>query len=206
MKNNALTLPDGYWQDAKGYLVPESLIKPIDKARDSLVREIVINAKGVNKALSDFKAQSFGDIQAFVDLSIEEYDTRLGGKKGNLTLYSFDGRYKVQRAIQERIAFDERLQAARSLIDECVQEWTAGSGPEIKIIVEKAFAEDNEGNISTGRVLGLRRYDITDSRWLRAMEAIGESVQVVNSTSYIRVYERDNNGQYQPVSLDVAGV
>lgn len=206
MSINSKAIPEGYWQDAKGHLIPEDLIKPIDKARNTLVHEIVEGAKNANNVLAHFKGKSFGDIQAFVELSVEQYDSHLGGRKGNITLYWFDGRYKVQRAIQERIAFDERLQAARALIDECLQEWTAMAGPELKVIVEKAFAEDKEGNISTGRVLGLRRYDITDPRWLRAMDAISESVQVVNSTSYIRVYERiGDSEQYIPISLDVAG-
>jgi len=201
------TIPEGYWQDAKGCLVPESMIKSIDKARDALVQEIVKEAVEISQVLSSFKSRCFGDIQAFIDLSIEQYGARPGGKKGNITLYSFDGRYKIQRAIQEHIAFDERLQAARALIDECLQEWTASAGPELKIIVEKAFAEDKEGNISSGRVLALRRYEITDPRWLKAMDAISESVQVINSTSYIRVYERvGDTDKYQPISLDIAGV
>ncbi|AJJ08223.1 Protein of uncharacterised function (DUF3164) [Yersinia pseudotuberculosis] len=200
-------IPEGYWPDAKGCLIPESLIKPIDKERDALVREIAANAKVVNQALANFKGQAFGDIQAFIELSADQYDTKLGGKKGNITLHSFDGRFKLQRAIQESIAFDERLQAARALIDECLHEWTADAGPELRVIVDKAFTEDKEGNISTGRVLGLRRYDITDPRWLRAMTAISESVQVVCSTSYIRVYERiGDTDKYQPITLDVAGV
>lgn len=201
------TIPAGYWQDAKGCLVPESMIKPIDRARDALVKEIVADAMKMNAELLECKNRCFGDIQAFIDLSVEQYDARPGGKKGNITLHSFDGRYKIQRQIAENIAFDERLQAARNLIDECLHEWTAQATPELKVIVEKAFAEDKEGNISTGRVLALRRYEITDPRWLKAMEAIGESVQVVNSTSYVRVYQRiGDSDKYQPVVLNIAGV
>ncbi len=201
------TIPAGYWQDAKGCLVPDVLVKPIDKARDQLVREVIDRAKTLSAELAKFKLGAFGDIAAFVDLSTEQYQTSVGGKKGNLTLYSFDGRYKVQRAIQDRIAFDERLQAARALIDECLADWTAEAGPELQAIVNQAFATDKEGQINTGRVLSLRRLDISDERWLRAMQAIGEAVQVVGSRSYIRVYERiGDSDQYQPISLDIAGV
>ncbi|ECZ4733075.1 DUF3164 family protein, partial [Salmonella enterica] len=53
----------------------------------------------------------------------------------------------------------------------------------------------------------LRRLDITDERWLKAMDAIGEAVQVVGSRSYIRVYERvGDSDQYRPIALDIAGV
>ncbi|WP_268907216.1 DUF3164 family protein, partial [Chromobacterium violaceum] len=149
---------------------------------------------------------AFGDIAAFVDLSTEQYGAALGGKKGNLTLYSFDGRYKINRASQDKIGFDERLQAARAKIDECLADWTAGARPELQVIVNEAFATDKQGQINTGRVLALRRYDIQDERWKEAMTAIGEAVQVVASRSYIRVYERvGDTDQYRPIPLDIAG-
>lgn len=34
-----ITIPDGYWEDARGCLIPVEQIKEIDKARDELVRE-----------------------------------------------------------------------------------------------------------------------------------------------------------------------
>lgn len=202
-----LEAPDKYWVDAKGVLTPEHLIKPIDKARDQLVGELIERALVVNKALSDFKLAGFADIAAFVDLSSNEYGVSVGGKKGNVTLYSYDGRYKIQRAMQDRIAFDERLQAAKALIDACLAEWTEGARPEIHAIINRAFQTDKEGEINTGAVLALRRLEIDDTRWQRAMEAIGEAVQVVGSKSYIRVYERiGDSDQYKPISLDIAGV
>lgn len=199
--------PQGYWVDAKGVLTPESLIKDIDRTRDNLVQEIIGRALELNKALTEFKLSGFSDIGAFVDLSANEYGVSLGGKKGNVTLYSFDGRYKIQRAMQDRIAFDERLQAAKSLIDECLSDWTEGARPEIHAIINRAFQTEKEGEVNTGAVLALRRLEIDDARWSKAMQAIGEAVQVVGSRSYIRVYERvGDSDQYRPISLDIAGV
>ncbi len=204
---NSTPIPEGYWQDAKGCLVPENMIKPIDKARDQLVQDLVRQARTVSATLARFKAAAFGDIEAFIDLSAEQYQAQIGGKKGNLTLYSFDGRYRIQRANQDRITFDERLQAARVLIDECLTDWTEGARPELQAIVNQAFAADKEGKINTGRVLALRRMDIHDPRWQRAMTAISEAVQIVGSKAYIRVYERvGNTDQYQPIALDIASV
>src|SRR5690606_29724778 len=105
-------------------------IKPIDLERDRLVRDLVEAAKHLRELLSKFKASSFGDIEAFIELSAEQYGVKMGGKKGNVTLLTFDGQYKVQRAIHESIAFDERLQAAKALIDECLQDWSEGAKPE----------------------------------------------------------------------------
>lgn len=200
-------IPEGYWKDARGSLVPVDLIKPIDKQRDQLVREIVASAQTLSKLLTDFKGRSFGDIEAFVDLSLQEYGTKLGGKKGNVTLATFDGQYKVLRANADNINFDERIQAAKELIDECVVEWSDGARPEIKAIIEHAFAVDKQGKISIGRVLNLRRLDIKDPRWIKAMDSISDSLQVIGSTSYIRIYERVGDSEkYVQIPLDMAAV
>ncbi|MGO3029505.1 DUF3164 family protein [Pseudomonas helleri] len=202
-----LSVPAGFWQDAQGRMVPESLIKPIDIERDRLVRQLVGSANKLSGELANLKAAAFGDIEAFIELSAEQYGIALGGKKGNVTLYSFDGRFKIQRSVQESIAFDERLQAARALIDECLRDWTQGARPEVATLANDAFRTDSQGEIRTARVLALRRLDIKDERWQRAMQAIGEACQVVGSKSYIRVYERiGDSDQYRAISLDIAGV
>lgn len=200
-------IPTGYRRDAQGRLVREEQIKPVDKLRDELVLALVQRARATHDALVQYKAAAFGEIEAFLDLSAAEYGAKIGGKKGNVSLLSFDGKYKIQRAVQESIAFDERLQAARALIDECLREWTEGARPELATLVNDAFRVDTKGEIRTARVLALRRLDITDERWLRAMDAIGDACQVVGSKSYIRVYERNGDSdQYSPISLDIAGV
>ncbi|WP_236266276.1 DUF3164 family protein [Escherichia coli] len=198
---------EGYWVDARGVMTPESLIKDIDRDREQLVGELVEMVIAASASLRELKLRAFGDIQAFIDLSAEKYGAVKGGKKGNITLYSFDGRYKIQRAMQDRIAFDERIQTAKSLIDDCLADWTEGARPEIKAIISEAFSTDKEGNINTGRVLALRRLDITEERWDNAMTLIGEAVQVVGSKSYIRVYERvGDSDEYRAIPLDIAGV
>lgn len=197
----------GLWRDAQGRLVPIEMIKPIDQERDRLVRQLVGRAYELNQELAQFKAAAFGDVDAFVDLSAEQYDVHLGGKKGNVTLVTFDGRYKVIRARADSIVFDERLQAARALIDECLADWTVGARSEVKLLINDAFRTDTKGEIRTASVLALRRLAIEDERWKRAMTAIGEACQVASTTSYLRLYERvGDTDQYVPISLDIAKI
>lgn len=198
-------IPEGYKQDASGNLVPVSKIKPIDLARDELVLQMVEEAKHVNTEIAEFKKGVFADILAFVDLSAEQYDVKLGGKKGNVTLYSFDGRYKVQLAISETLVFDERLQAAKALIDSCINSWNMDDNA--RVLINDAFRVDKEGKINTGRVLGLHRLNIQDDAWKKAMQAIGDSVQVAGSKRYVRFYERVGDSEkYEAIRLDIAAV
>ncbi|MFW2163135.1 DUF3164 family protein [Acinetobacter beijerinckii] len=195
-----------HWTNAQGYLVPIDKIKPIDKERNDLVLSIVDKARKQQEELRKFKNQTFADIAAFVQLSAEQYEVVIGGKKGNITLFSFDGKYKIVRQIQDNIKFDERLQAAKALIDQCINTWIEDSNDNIRMLINDAFSVDKEGKISTGKVLGLRRMDIKDPQWLKAMDAISDSIIVVDSKAYVRIYERDDNGKYQPISLDFSNV
>ncbi|MGB7650882.1 MAG: DUF3164 family protein [Gallionella sp.] len=205
--NPTQPIPTGFMQDARGSLVPIDRIREIDIVRDELVREIVAKAKSQSAELTQFKAAVFGDIEAFLQLSGEKYGVTMGGKKGNVSLLSFDGRFKVQRAVSESLVFDERLQVAKELIDQCIHDWSQGARSEIRALINDAFQVDKEGRVNAARILSLRRLDIKDEQWNKAMQAIGESMQVSGSKTYFRVYERvGDTAQYRPISLDVAGV
>lgn len=196
-----------YWQDSAGRLVPESMVKPIDRTRDQLVQELIKKGEVLAGQIATYKREAFADIAAFVELSAEQYGIAIGGKKGNVTLTSFDGRYKVVRQVQDTLAFDERLQVAKQLIDECINRWTDGGKPEVRVLINDAFQVDKTGKISTGRVLGLKRLDIHDPQWKQAMQAIGDSVMSTNSSTYVRLYKRvGDTDRYMPISLDIAGV
>ncbi|QEY23538.1 DUF3164 family protein [Neisseria animalis] len=195
-----------YRQDAKGNLIPLANIKETDLLRDELVMEIVGKAQAVQENIADFKRQAMDDIAAFAQLSADRYDVKLGGKKGNISLHSFDGQYRVNLAIQDTLVFDEGLLAAKALIDECINEWTEGSRSELKTLINAAFQVDKEGNLSTARVLGLRRLEIKDRKWQTAMEALSDSLQVHTSKPFVRVYKRDAAGAYQLMNLDIAKV
>lgn len=193
--------------DAKGRWVPLRLIADVDLARHELVVELIERAKKTSAMLAAFKVETMRDIAAFVELSAEKYDVHLGGHKGNVTLTSFSGNHKIVRAMADRLTFDERLLAAKALVDECILEWTEGSRDELRALVEHAFSVDKQGKISTERVLALRRLEIDSEKWQRAVRAIGESIQVASTSAYVRFYERvGDSEQYQPIPLDLATV
>lgn len=203
---NAATTRDGYMKDAQGRLVPVNLVKDVDKVRDTLVREIAEKALALRETMKVFRDDAMGDMASFVELSAEQYGAKVGGHKGNLTLTSYDGQFKIQRSIAETLVFDERLQAAKELIDECITEWTEGSRDELKALINDAFQVDSTGRINTGRVLSLRRLAIDDDRWRRAMQAVSDSLQVAGTKAYIRIYTRREDGKYEAVSLDMAAL
>ncbi|NQT60793.1 MAG: DUF3164 family protein [Bacteroidetes bacterium] len=197
---------EDYLTDAKGRLVPKGQIKEVDLLRHELVYEIIEKAKIRSKDIAQFKRGIMNTIKSFIELSAEQYGQKYGGHKGNVTLTSFDGKYRITIAIQDTISFDERLQVAKQLIDECIQKWSDGSRDEIRVLVQDAFNVEKGQKLNTDRILGLRRLDIQDPVWKQAMDAISDSVTISSSKEHIRVHERNLEGKYQQIRLDLSSL
>lgn len=193
--------------DAKGREVPLDLVRPQDQLQDELVRKIVGHALALSDQLRRFKEHSFEDINDYDGVLAQEYQTTVGGAKGNKTLSSYDGLFQVQVQVQDRVDFGPELQIAKGLIDECLNEWAADSRPEIRAIVTRAFNTDKEGQINRAEIFMLLRLDIEDRRWLKAMEAIRDAMRVVGKATYLRVKQRPNaDAPWETVLLDLAKV
>ncbi|MGO1308628.1 MAG: DUF3164 family protein [Kluyvera intermedia] len=202
--NSQNNVPAGYRVNAQGHLVPESQIKPLDKLRDETVMNIVNAARQLRQAMAEFKVTSMQQIGDFTDLSAAEYGVEFGGTKGNVSLVSFDGRYKILRAIGDHRVFDERIQAAKKLIDDCISEWSGGADEKIMAMVHHAFRVNKQGRIDINQVLSLRQLNIDDEKWNEAMDAAADAIQVTGTSQYLRIYERQTDGSYKQISLDMA--
>lgn len=191
-----------YREDARGALVPVSAIRPIDLMRDDLVNELFAAIEPKAQAYAESKQKGIETVRTFVDVSAAEFDVK-PSKKGNVTLTSLDGKRRVLVAMQDVLTFDERLHAAKALIDQCLEEYSIGANANLKVIVQQAFDVNKEGNISTAKVLALRSYNIQDEKWQRAMRALTDSLTVHVSREYIRLYRRDEaSGEYVRVDAD----
>lgn len=200
-------IPPGYWQDAQGNLIPESKVKEIEKLRHELVTRLCQLAEATSGDLAKFKLNTMTEVASFIALSLDQYGVKTGGNKGNVTLTTFDGRYRLVRQMSENIVFGEQLMAAKELIDQCVHEWAQGANDNIRALVNHAFQTDKEGKINTGRVLSLRRLNINDPKWQQAMQAIADSMQTASTKPYVRFYKRDETTlEYKPIVLDAAAV
>lgn len=201
------TIPEGYMKNAQGHLVPRANVREQDLMRDEVARSLAGEASVLNKALAAYKKKALGDIADLVKIAGERYDVVLGGKKGNVCINTYDGKYKVQRSVADRIQFTEEIEAAKALINQCIARWSEGANDNIRAIVDRAFSKDTKGQLKTASVLDLMRLDIDDDEWKRAMEAIRDSIQTTGTATYVRVYERiGDSDQYKAIPLDLAAV
>ena len=196
-----------FLEDAQGRLVPVSAIKPIDLKRHEAVSAIMAETFKERDRLIEFKKSIWLRVQDFLAESAKDSGAKkYGGAKGNVTLTSFYGKFKVMVAVNDTIQFNEKLQVAKQLIDKCIASWSEGANENLRAIVDDAFNVVKSGLVSTSRVLGLRRLNIKDPTWKKAMDAITESMQVASSKTYMRFYERQEDGSYKQIPLDVANL
>ncbi|NNG45001.1 DUF3164 family protein [Pseudoalteromonas sp. NEC-BIFX-2020_002] len=198
-------MPKEFLINHKGHQVPLKAIRPADIIRHEFVQKAIELAKAQSYHLAEFKKQQMGEFDAFMGLLAQEYAVEMGGKKGNVTLRSFDHKQKITLQVQESIELGPELLIAKDLIDECLNEWSANANENLKLIIEQTFATDKKGKVSVQKVLGLRRLKITDDsgKWQRAMDIIADAIQVIDSTRFIRFYETVGELE-RAISLDIA--
>lgn len=194
-----------YMTNANGGLDPIEMVKPADQLQDEQVRRIMAFADELNQRVARFKRHTLDDVAQFMDVLAQEYGTKVGGPKGNVTLTSHDKTLQVRLQVQDRLTFGPELQAAKTLIDECLNEWAAEGRPELQVIVQGAFNTDKEGLVNRAALFGLLRVDIAEERWQRAMKALKDSIRIDGSKEHVRFYRRpDSRAPWKAVTIDVA--
>jgi len=112
----------------------------------------------------------------------------------------------LQRKIQDRSRFSERLFAAEELVKQCLEDWTESARSELKTFILAAFERNKEGDIRRSELIRLRTLKIDDERWTQAMAIIAEAEEIVESASYFQVHKRNSNGDYESVLLDFSSI
>jgi hypothetical protein len=182
--------PEGYMTNVYGHLVPAHRVRPAIKLQDQLVRDLLARADRLRDMVAAEKAAMLADVRAFLDILDEKYEVKRAGARGGVVLDAFDGNGRVTISVGDSITLGPAIAAARALIDECVGRWAAGANENLQAIVNDAFKVGEGGKLAVDRVLALRRIEIDDPTWQRAMEAIGDAVQTTRSREYLRLYRR----------------
>jgi hypothetical protein len=198
----------GCIQNENGHYVPISAIAELDLKRDSLVVAAYERTQMVQSILIEYRNWLHAAVHEFMEFSVQQYGVKLN-RKGNVTLYNYNQTIKIVVRLSTVIRFTEQLQAAQLLVEEWISEKSEGIDEELKLLVLETFIPDKEGNISSQKLFSLMRYSFKGEKWKAAMAAIRDSIIPVDSTQYIRVYERIGEGGKQqenwrmlPVSLE----
>ncbi len=206
MSDQCKTPDDELIERPDGSFIPFGKLEPREQLAHDLTKKVVRYANNFSDLLLKFKTETIAELVAYRHMMLEEYSIKVGGKAGGITLRTADKKARVQLAISTTITFNEDLEAAKILIDECLEEWAETSGPEIREIITKVFKVNTKGRLDTQGILGLREHKFDHPKWTKAMEAIEAAICRDNQTSYLYFFHTDDNGVEHRISLDFANV
>ena len=197
--------PAGYREDPKGNLVAERNIHPRDLLADQLVRDLIGRVQDAAQFAADLKRDLLGDVSAYVQLVAADYGAVVTGADGSLSLTTYDGRLKIERARADRIVVGPEIIAAEALVREILDEIV---DPVAKPIATRAFSRHRKtGELSAAKLIQLAGIEIDDDRWRSAQKAIKDALQVTGSVTYFRAYCRaDPDKPWEQIPLDFSAI
>ena len=194
----------GNWLDDKGRPIPEEYVKPIDKKRDKLVESIIKRVTKLSAKLADEKVEIVAAVEKYLKELAKDSKVREGWK-GNIILYNFSQNLCIERRINETISFDERLQMVKTTIDKWLNDRLKNIDELIAKVISQAFSVDKQGRINTAMLLKLRKLDIQDHEWKKAMELLDESIFVKSSKMALRFRTKNTDvpdGAWSEIGLN----
>lgn len=199
-----IAIPEGFRLNADGNLIHESNIGPEQLFEDKLAVRLCKRALRVQHAMRTFKDAVFRDHYKALDQLLELHGASRGGQKGNVRWVSFDGMFKVEIQVRDRIEFGPALHAAQALLGEYLAEVSTDANSDLRTLINAAFEVGEDQTCKVGDVLRLLRYQITHAKWVAAMEAIRKAINVTGTATYARFYQKNERGEWEAISLDLA--
>ena len=194
----------GNWLDDKGRPIPEEYIQPQDKKRDRMVESIIKRVSKLSAKLASEKTEIVAAIEQYLKELAKDNKVRENWK-GNIIIYNFSQNLCIERRINETISFDERLQMVKTTIDKWLNDRLKNIDELIAKVISQAFSVDKQGRINTAMLLKLRKLDIQDHEWKKAMELLDESIFVKSSKMALRFRTKNTDvpdGAWSEIGLN----
>lgn len=194
------------WITHNNEAVPAKYVSGYDKKKETALVRLLKEAKAVNKKLEDLKKSMFDNGDQLNDLMYKEHSmTRPIDSKGNFTMYSFNKGIRFTVRIQDVVDFDDHIKLAQEKINEFLASKTEGADPDLIVLVNNAF-KTTKGRLDKSRIFSLFSLKINNPIWNEAIELIKKSITTNNTKRYASIAERDGNGEYKDVQLNISSI
>ena len=198
-----------FWIDESGTRIPYNRTSATERLMERRSAQLLKEAVTLNDKLKRLKEsfRTFSD-EVYQQFLKERSLEAPAERKGNYTWYNFDRSIKVEVSVSERITFDDMsITAAREKLSQFLDENIEGKLEFVKDLVNEAF-QTSKGQLDTKKVMGLLKYrsKIKHQAYQEAMALIETSIRRPESKSYFRIWEKDRNGEYKLVDLNISSI
>lgn len=198
----------GYVFVEDGQMKLETKLSDYERRREALLQPLAHEWIEKWLSIADLAARFNDAFDELEELNAPKQTKRVtAGKKPSLSVFLLDRSVRLSRARNDTVRYEEdKLLAAKALVDECVTRWSEGGRDEIRQLAEMSFTKNAKGEYSRSGMVRLRRMNSTDPLWEEAMNQIRKAEIVDGVTSYLLVSVRDKDGKYHPLPMDIASI
>ncbi len=202
-----IQIPEGYAMRANGDLVKLENLTALEREEDALVASLFPRAKALHDAMARFKYDSMHAIEAMLKRCVEEHGIKKFTKiKGNVQFVSVNGKYKIQRAVDDRIEHDSSVEVAMQKFALYSNVLKEQSGPDAAKFIDLATTAKN-GKYSTSRLIDLLNKDIDHPLYVGAKAALMRSLFISGTKAYLRFYVRsETDDTWLPMPLQFSSI
>lgn len=205
MRNQKTT--DKFWIDESGTQVPFSYVSKSARFQERESFKIFKEAAKINAELIAFKTY-LNEVckRVYIAFMQEKENDKKG--KGNFTWFNFDRSIKVEVSISDRIEFDDLgIIACKDKLNEFLDSNIESKDDAVKSMILDAF-NNTKGELDAKKVMNLLRYKskIKNQLFQDAMVLLEGSIRNPDSTTYYRVWMKDEFGKFINIDLNMSSI
>lgn len=200
-------IPPGYVMRANGDLTKEENLTDLEREEERLVRELFPRAQELNELIGSFKYDAMKAVEDTVTKCIKQHGIKRFEKiKGNVQFVTVDGKYKIERAINEKIEYNSGIEAARQLFDQYASMMEEQSGSDAREMIKSFFRMTNN-QFSVSKLVEVCNQPINHPMYKQAVVALRQALFVGSSKAYLRFYIRnDNDDSWDAMPLQFSSI
>lgn len=205
------TAKQSTWRDADGQEVPYKFVPAADRMKESLAGTLLKKALKVEKQLEDFYNELKDGFDKVYQQMLADYNLKYGKErkiKGSYAWFNFDKSIKIESSISDLIKWDDAMMSeAREYLDKYLAKNLTDTNELIKGLAQAAFS-NAKGMIDTGKVFQILKFEdkIRDKYFQTSCKLMRGAQSVANSKRYMRVFVRQEDGQYRNVNLNFSSL
>lgn len=200
------------WIDHDGLEIPSRLITSLDKLKERKSNQLLKRAKKIAKDLQEYKELYEEVSKEILEKSANERGLSLAKHKGNFTWYNFDKSVRHETDMQSRIVFDDLLihSAEEKILEYLRLGLNGASNPLVREMSLEAFKRRN-GQIDPKECIKLLSYKSKipkkgNELFHDGLEDLQNGMTRVYTKLYHRIAERQPNGEYETIQLNLSAI
>ncbi|MDB9911063.1 DUF3164 family protein [Flavobacteriaceae bacterium] len=201
---------DKLWIDESGTQIPYSRITAAERLMERSSAKLIKEALAASDRLKKLKINIYETCTDVEAAFMKENGIEKRGKgKGNFTWHNFDRSIKVEVNVSEPIVFDDlTIQAAKEKFDLFFEKNVSATTEYIKKMILEAFETSRGGKLDTKEVMNLVRYEkkVNKPLFSEAVALINQAIRRPKTKTYFKIYERQQDGSYKQVELNLASI